>query len=503
MSVVGNPSSEIDRAVQHNYLMWNELPADVTCNQVLTLLDPLNFGKCRVVCTQWERFLTSDPVWKFLSRCYFPSMAPQSFMDFQACQRFNSNLLIKGVYSVKTLRGHATTLRARVHKVNSLALKGTALFSASDDRVIKKWNLETNTCEEALEEWHQLSVCSLALREGTLFSGSEDSTIIRWNLATNTCCTVTSNRHKHTDAVCCLASEDAMLISGSDDGTIMIWDSSTNAYKATLKGHNGKVKSLALRGKMLFSGSCDGTIKIWDLSTNTCIATLKEEGHDGGVFSLVLRGETLISGSGDGTIKIWDLSTNTCIATHKGHTGAVRALVLKDPMLFSGSDDGTIKIWDLSTNICIATLKDHAEWVRSLALAGTKLISGSYDGTIKIWDFTANLIEILTEIADVFEADKNRREVDFALARFSRMPESVKSKVLHEFGEIIKSEPDSDDGYAEDDFAYKGDCDDVKSELELDNPGRVEDAFYERNGQRAKQTQRGRAIKNYLNGLPK
>jgi WD40 repeat protein len=461
MNAVGNPRVEDHWAVQQTYPLWKELPTDITCNQVLTLLNPLDHSRCSVVCKQWNRFLTSDDVWQPLLRNHFPSMTPGFFKSFQVYQCFYSNFQ-KGVCSMKTLLGHNGG-------VNSLVLKDTTLFSGSSDRTIKIWDLRTNTCTATLKG-HMAGVACLALKDATLFSGSWDETIKIWDLATNTC---TATLKGHTRGVNSLVLKDATLFSGSEDKTIKIWDLESNACTATLKGHTRELDSLALRDATLFSGSSDNMIKIWDLGNNTCTATL--EGHMCEASSLVLKEATLFSSSRDKTIKIWDLRDNTCTATLKGYSW-VSSLALKDATLFSGSSDSSdnmIKIWDLESNACTATLKGHTNGVRSLALKDTTLFSGSWDNTIKIWDFAASHVEVFTEIASALEG-QDPMEADFAIDRFSKMPKAAKNKT---FGELHKI---------------------IKPNLKRDYWGCAEDAFYEKKGQRATNAQRAEAIKNYL-----
>jgi WD40 repeat protein len=466
MSVVESTRVEDHWALRQTYPLWKELPTDVTCKQVLPLLDPSDHSCCSVVCKQWNRFLTSDSVWLPLSSYHFPSLSPGFLKSFQVYQRLYSNSL-KGVCSVKTLRGHCDT-------VSSLVLKDAMLFSGSCDNTIKIWDLgANNTCTATLAGHTDLVYC-LALRDATLFSGSYDNTIKIWDLNSPTkTCTATLNGH--TDWVQYLAIRDATLFSSSFDNTIKIWDlrDPNNTCTATLKEHTGEIYSLAVRDEMLFSSSADNTIKIWDLATNTCTATLKDTAR-----SLALKDTMLISGSFDKNIKIWDLGDNTCMDTLCGHTGVVVSLAVRDEMLISGSSDHTIKIWDLRTRTCTATLKGHTNVVRALVLRDATLFSGSVDNTIKIWDFAANHVEIFMQIADAFDG-RGLREAEFAMDRFSKMPSAAKNKIFNELYEIIKPK------------------------LKPDDQRSAEDIFYGKIKQSAANFQRTEAIKNYLAKLPK
>jgi WD40 repeat protein len=462
MNVVENVGTKDHWAVQPTYPLWKELPADITCNQVLTLLNPLDHSHCSGVCKQWNRFLISDSVWQPLSRYHFPSITPGFFKSFQAYRHFYSNFS-KGVCSVKTLLGHNSG-------VTSLVLREGVLLSGSRDKTIKIWDLRTNTCIVTLEG-HTEGISSLVLRDATLISGSYDKTIKIWDLRTNTCIATLEGDAK----VLSLALKEATLFSGCSDATIKIWDLRTNTCTATLSGHTCVDNSLVSKDTTLFSGSTDETIKIWDLKTNTCTATLK--GHTREISSLALRDATLFSGSWDKTIKIWNLESNTCTDTLTGHSGSIGSFALRDATLISGSSDHTIKIWDLGSNTCMATLLGHGA-VPALALKDATLFSGSLDGTITIRDFAASHAQIFTEIASALEGQK-RREAIVDINRFLKMPEAPKKEVFDELYKIIKPN------------------------LKHDYLRCAKDAFNGENEQSATNAQRAEAIKNYLSKLPK
>ncbi|MBD1883636.1 WD40 domain-containing protein [Microcoleus vaginatus] len=273
----------------------------------------------------------------------------------------------------------------------AISSNGKILASASADKTIKLWNLESQTPIATLTG-HSSSVNSVAFSPDgkTLVSASEDMTIKLWHLQSQTPI-ATLTGHRSSVRSVAFSPDGKTLASVSDDMTIKLWHLQSQTPIATLTGHRSSVRSVAFSpdGKTLASVSDDMTIKLWHLQSQTPIATLTD--HRSSVRSVAFSpdGKTLASVSDDMTIKLWHLQSQKAIATFTGHRSSVRSVAFSPDgkTLASASDDKTIKLWNLESQKPIATLTGHRSWVNSVAFRpdGLTLASASDDMTIKLW----------------------------------------------------------------------------------------------------------------------
>ncbi|MBV8641905.1 MAG: WD40 repeat domain-containing protein, partial [Verrucomicrobia bacterium] len=146
-----------------------------------------------------------------------------------------------GNFLIRTLQGHTSS-------VSAVAIRppdGRQAISASDDRTLRLWDLETGQTLRTFE--------------------SPDSV---WAVA------VTPDGHR--------------ALSGSYDRTLMLWDLETGQTLRTLKGHTNIVSAVAITpdGLRAVSASWDRTLRLWDLETGQTIRTL--EGHTDNVSAVAV-----------------------------------------------------------------------------------------------------------------------------------------------------------------------------------------------------------------------
>jgi len=250
--------------------------------------------------------------------------------------------------------------------------------------------------EVVVNSMHSGSIESIAYSpDGTyLATASRDKTIKLWEVETGRLLRTLTGHTKSVSAVCC-SPDGKYIASGSDDETIKIWDARSGNCVKTFKG-DGDICSVAYSpdGAYLASSSSkDKTIKLWDVASEICIKTF--QGHTDYIASTAYSPDVayLASGSKDKTIKIWDIKSGNCVKTFEGRKGDILSVAYSPDgtYLASASKDKAIKIWDVATNSCVKTLIGDSYSVDVVVYSpnGKYLASSGLDG-VKLWEVSKN-----------------------------------------------------------------------------------------------------------------
>jgi WD40 repeat protein len=266
------------------------------------------------------------------------------------------------------------------------------VISASDDRTLKIWDLDSGQVLATLEGHVKgVSACAVTSDGRRGVSASRDRALKVWDLENgNVLATLTA--HDARVNGCAFTPNGRHVISASADRTLKIWDLESGRVLATLEGHTRPVNACVVTpdGQRIVSASADGTLKIWDFEGGRMLATLK--GHQLGVNACVVMpdGRRVVSASSDRTLRIWDLESEQLLSVLEGHAGDVRACAVTGDgrRVISASDDRTLKVWDLETGRVLSTLESHAFKVSSCVVTadGGYVVSASGDRMLKVWD---------------------------------------------------------------------------------------------------------------------
>jgi len=282
---------------------------------------------------------------------------------------------------------NTASLEGLSHAVYTMTVQGAKVYSGLYNGNIQVWHMDAyvNLPSGSRPEYHTLtghtsSLYALVVTDRQLISASHDKLVKIWDLNTLRCRHTLKGHHSRVRA---LALANKLLFSGSNDKSIKVWNLEMVSQTQSLESHSSWIRALASERDVLTSASKDNTVKVWDLKTMKCIFTFSTGSE---VYSLAVTNNTVYGGCQDHKIRVWNLNTMQKSHMLIGHEGVVRCLFLRNNTLYSGGSDCKVKVWDLKTNDC-TTLFGHTSFVRAVAVdeLGQTLYSGADDKKIKIW----------------------------------------------------------------------------------------------------------------------
>jgi len=222
-----------------------------------------------------------------------------------------------------------------------------------------------------------------------VISASRDRTLKVWNLESGR---ALSTLEGHADRVtaCAVTPDGQRVISASHDKTLKVWDLESGRALGTLEGHADWVAACAVtpNGRCVISASHDQTLKIWDLESWRELGTL--EGHTDGVAACAVMpdGRRVVSASWDQMLKVWDLESRRMLGTLVGHADWVTACAVTPDgqRVVSASWDKTLKVWDLGAYVCLLAHRGDAPFL-AVAAGTAGIVAGDSAGGVWFLDW--------------------------------------------------------------------------------------------------------------------
>ncbi|WWD18110.1 hypothetical protein CI109_102559 [Kwoniella shandongensis] len=231
--------------------------------------------------------------------------------------------------------GHAESIGAVAlsRKLDDKGKSGRFLFTASQDRTIKMWDLTSIPLDTSsiTEPIRPRSISTLRVHEKDINSLD-------------------------------LAPNDKFLASGSQDKLVKIFQvdfdpSGTGTFKlmGTCKGHRRGVWSVKFSrtDRIVASGAADRTVRLWSLDDFTCLKTF--EGHTNSVLRVdfLSHGMQLVTSASDGLVKLWNIKDEECIKTLDNHEDKIWALTVSsdEKTIVSAGADSVATFWEDSTEV--------------------------------------------------------------------------------------------------------------------------------------------------------
>jgi len=284
---------------------------------------------------------------------------------------------------------------------------GRFLVSASNDKLIRVWDIETGktvrTLRGQIEEGHKGKIYAMALSPdgqwlaaGGFLAGNDDNqyAIRLYDFHTGN---IVALFKGHTNVVLSLAfSPDAhYLVSGSADFNAILWDVSQQRRLHNLQGHTDAIYAVAFTpdSKRVVTGSYDHSLRLWQVQEGQLIATLK--GHTDKVYAVAISPQTgtIASGSVDHTIRFWNGQTGDFIKTLADQGSVVGSLTFSPDgrYLLSGCGRGgqfCVYVWTIPEGQKLVTYKAHDNIIRATAISPDgrwAATGGDSNQAIHIW----------------------------------------------------------------------------------------------------------------------
>jgi WD40 repeat protein len=291
----------------------------------------------------------------------------------------------------RTLQGHEDTIWAV-----ALTRDGRLAVSASNDKTLKVWDIETGQALWTLKG-HKDQVKGVAVlgESRRAISASIDATLMIWDLDTGE---ALRSLKSHRTGVWSVAvtSDGARAVSAHMDGTCALWDLITGERERLLEGHREPVLGIAVNSssEMAVSACSDGSLKIWDLTTGQDVRTLSSQTPCLRAVAVTEDGSRALSASSDGSLILWDLPRGEPLRTWRGHSAdVVSVLWLDGTRAISASEDGTLKMWDTASGAELSSMAGHSDGLTAVAVSADRrrVVSASKDKTLRVWDLNRAL----------------------------------------------------------------------------------------------------------------
>ena len=277
------------------------------------------------------------------------------------------------------------------------------MASASEDKTIRIWNVESGTLDQVLES-HGKGVFSVTIAPNgkQLISSSWDSSIKFWDAETAELIETLEFQGYPTAAfsadnqlaACCLVDD----LDQSE--SIRIWnlENRSSVYDLGVISDDNTVWTLTFapnKPHLASDSEYDG-IKIWDYVAGVCWKTLscmEWEDEEMRICSLAYSpdGNRPAAGTSGTTIQLWNPNTGALLQVLKSDGSETTSVVFSPDGQKLASSAVEILIWDVTTGTLLHALSAHAARVSALcfSLNNTQLASASFNGTIRIWSMSS------------------------------------------------------------------------------------------------------------------
>ncbi|MDC0739728.1 WD40 repeat domain-containing serine/threonine protein kinase [Polyangium mundeleinium] len=286
-------------------------------------------------------------------------------------------------------RGIGKVFRAHSGGINAVAVApdGRTIATASDDRTVRVWDLETGTHKVLSGHGDEVWVAAFSPDGKLLATGGKDKSVRIWDLASGTS-RVLAGHEQWVTSIRFSANGQWLTSQGFGDG-VFLWNVPAGTGKRVAEN-----TGVELSRGAVFSGDGrtlvlveKGKLVVWDVATDNS----RSFGGQTSVCSSIAvssDGMFVVTGGVDGSMRLWNTSKGA-LRTFPGHTKEVTALAFlpNGTAFVSGSKDRAVRYADLS-NGATRLLGQYGGEIKTLALSpdGSRVAAVGQDRNVVLWD---------------------------------------------------------------------------------------------------------------------
>ncbi len=288
----------------------------------------------------------------------------------------------------KEVRGHGGRVRGCL-----VFSEGGQLLSVSHDATLRLWNLDGYQEQRVFQRLAGHGDEVLAATFGpnqSVYSASRDRTVAGWDLETGALRRQLKEGHSFLATRAVIYANGTRLITAAGDQTVRGWNISTSGEEFQLKNTGiGAALAVSPDEAWLVTGGTGHSIQVWGLDDAKPQRSVELEGHRGNVtaISFSADGRWMVTGDDRGLVLVWNWSNRTIVRKVIDHTSRINTVkCLPGGTFATASNDHTAALWSLPDAREIAIF-GHPKPVADLAWNATKseLLTVSEDGRLRVW----------------------------------------------------------------------------------------------------------------------
>jgi WD40 repeat protein/serine/threonine protein kinase len=274
---------------------------------------------------------------------------------------------------------------------------GRTIFSASEDRSLRAWNIDTAEVRVLLGHASGITAAAIAPRSQTIFSGSSDDTLRMWDA--NVIDGLAWRAHRATVQGVRFTADGTQLVTGGSDETARVWDASSGLPLRTWSNPprpGAGVASLrsmttSPTGHRIAVGDNAGHVNVFDADDEAPpVALAADESEAAICLAFSPDGKSIAVGSPLGNVRIFDIAARSVQKTLRSAAESITAVAWSSDgaTLFAGTTSKKLLQWDVASATSTTLADDFRGSLETLAFdaSGARLLASAQLGDLRIFD---------------------------------------------------------------------------------------------------------------------